>query len=716
MYDSVPQDAILNKAFQLAYFIHGNKVTALKVVISSLERLETAVAAQDRRLYYTPSSTQASLRDRRNGFRYKVSLNESHLLQRLIYLMSEPFEIERELSDSAPCIEEEDMIIHYLKHLVHITVRRNSFYLTLGISRLLHNYTTGETLDIYTAVGQPDRISDDDYFRSRKRLLMQEIKKRFGSLVGICKGPRSEERFITQDCSDRKARLVEYCLELFVPWNTPCLITETPTDGNVSGFKLRHRDPDAEHTVEVDRFHTLIHPHCYRNLIQGLGLDRPFSRLQIPYFFLSKGGNGTDAKPPSTRGNLPSLDEQDLDAIRRHMDESSSRRRTASRGLLKIRADGTERAQLDLKRSSTARICLQDGENMIEVTTDDGRGELVLATHLITFDETRSEVTPSQLSIVLEGGQKLSFDISHLNGPADGDGAITVNITYSETNPIRAVALFLNRRWRQMLDALGRPWQRSPVAIKLAIVCGAIIAIAVVASLTLQWAKLPADQPRTENLDEPASSSEQEIAPSPQQQQPPGTQRPNQLQVSEPSPKRSAVERPDNSRASNQSIARNFSHGVAPQTAPGEYEPARGPRNEFDPASLLEVRKICVQIGGKEQLSQQVQALLSDRLRATDRFTLTGIESADACLKILVKRLRASEKSEPVRAHKGTPDEKASPMSRLSITVRLVNADGRVIWPITGSTRKYSGSAEQAVAKAINDLIEDVEKIEGSRK
>jgi hypothetical protein len=253
MYDSVPQDAILNKAFQLACFIHGNEPTALKVLNSSLERLETAVAAQDKRLYYTPSVKQAPSRDRSMGSRYKVSLSESHLLQRLIYLTSEPFEIQQELSDSPHNIGEEDMIIHFMKHLVHITMKRNSFYVALGMSRVLHDYTTGETTNIYYAVGQPDRMRDDDYYRSRKRRIMQEIKERFGSLVGVCLGPRAEERFIIQDCSGWKVKLVERCLELFVLWDTRCLIPATSTGGDISRFYSRHLDPDEEHSVEVGR-------------------------------------------------------------------------------------------------------------------------------------------------------------------------------------------------------------------------------------------------------------------------------------------------------------------------------------------------------------------------------------------------------------------------------------------------------------------------------
>jgi hypothetical protein len=463
MFDFVPQDELLNRAFQLACFIHGDKETALKVLNLSLERLETAVAAQDKRLYYTPSGKHLSRRDRSTGSRYKVCFSESQLLQRLIYLTSEPFEIQQELSDSPSHIGEEDMVIHFMKHLVHIAMKRNSFYVALVMSRVLHTYTTSETIDIYSAVGQPDRMRDEDYYRARKRRIMQEIKQRFGSLVGVCQGPRAEERFIIQDCSGWKAKLVARCLELFVPWDTPCLIPATSATRNISRFYSRHRDPDEEHSIEIDRFHALIHPDCYEKLTRDLGLDHPCSRLQIPSFFLSRNdrgnGNGNGGGSDSMRDRLPSLDQQGLTAIKQHIEERATRRRAASRGLLRVRADGVERAQLDLNRSSTAHIHLNEEANIIEVIADDPSGEVLLATHLLSHNETDSAAQHSQRSIVLEGGQRLSFNISRFEGSA-GDRSITVEITYQETNPVRAVFLFSSRCGRKLLDSLSQFWRK----------------------------------------------------------------------------------------------------------------------------------------------------------------------------------------------------------------------------------------------------------------
>jgi len=123
----------LARAFQLAYFIHGDRETALNIAAEALAKLEVAAAAQDKRLYYTPTGRA----ERGERFRTKVSIGETHLLQRLVYVESEPYERRAEQASNGESPEEEDMLIYFIKHLVRITVRRNSFYVTLGLSRML---------------------------------------------------------------------------------------------------------------------------------------------------------------------------------------------------------------------------------------------------------------------------------------------------------------------------------------------------------------------------------------------------------------------------------------------------------------------------------------------------------------------------------------------------------------------------------------------------
>jgi len=142
-------DELVNRAFQLAYFIHRDKTRALRIATDALTKLEVACTAQDKRLYYNPTGRSLGDEPRISKYRTKISMSELHLLERLVYAESEPYERHDEQSDGGNLLDEEDMIIRFIKHLVRIALKRNSFYVTLGLSRLLYNYSTTETMEIY---------------------------------------------------------------------------------------------------------------------------------------------------------------------------------------------------------------------------------------------------------------------------------------------------------------------------------------------------------------------------------------------------------------------------------------------------------------------------------------------------------------------------------------------------------------------------------------
>src|SRR6059058_337414 len=80
-------DELLSRAFELAYFILGDRTIAIYVAMSAVDNLKIASIAQDRRFDYTPVG-----RVTHPAIRTKITLSEAHLLQRLIYAESEPFE------------------------------------------------------------------------------------------------------------------------------------------------------------------------------------------------------------------------------------------------------------------------------------------------------------------------------------------------------------------------------------------------------------------------------------------------------------------------------------------------------------------------------------------------------------------------------------------------------------------------------------------------
>ncbi|HZI86759.1 MAG TPA: hypothetical protein VFD48_07990, partial [Pyrinomonadaceae bacterium] len=278
----VSTEEVLNKAYRLAYFLHQDKGMAFRIVAAATLKLNVAMAAQSKRLYYIPVGRFSRGESRRtDGIRNKALFSDLHLLQRLVYVESEPYERQKERAAQVapPGVRavgdpatEDDLLVYFIKHLVRITTKRNAFYVTLGVSRLLHSYSTLETMEIYNAViGEPERVKDDYYYRSRKAVLMHEMSQRFGQLIRACRQRRGEERFETQQGSSEQRSLVRECLRLFTPWDTQC-----PVPRDFDPFKsviasLTSNGSTDEDRVEVNRIHAILHPDCFESLVAAFG-------------------------------------------------------------------------------------------------------------------------------------------------------------------------------------------------------------------------------------------------------------------------------------------------------------------------------------------------------------------------------------------------------------------------------------------------------------
>src|SRR6266480_6257486 len=99
---------------------------------------EIAFGKQGRRFQYVPAGRRQSSGLLPHALRTKVSLREEHLLQLLVYAESDSWERGSEYGTSPYPLTDEDMVIRFIKHLVQITLKRNSFYVTLGLGRLLY--------------------------------------------------------------------------------------------------------------------------------------------------------------------------------------------------------------------------------------------------------------------------------------------------------------------------------------------------------------------------------------------------------------------------------------------------------------------------------------------------------------------------------------------------------------------------------------------------
>ena len=104
-------DDWLNKAFQLAYFLHGDRDVAKQIALNAMGKLEIASTAQFKRYYYTPTGRA----DSQLATRSRVSLSDLQLLQRLVFVESEKFEREKEIEGKA---SKRELLTYFIKHAV----------------------------------------------------------------------------------------------------------------------------------------------------------------------------------------------------------------------------------------------------------------------------------------------------------------------------------------------------------------------------------------------------------------------------------------------------------------------------------------------------------------------------------------------------------------------------------------------------------------------
>lgn len=652
---------LINLAFQLAYFIHDDRAIAMHVAISAFRKLKVASTAQGRRVYYIPTG-QSGYR----AVRTKVSLSDLHILQRLIYIESEIYERLGE-EKHRETLGQMDMIIRFIKHLVKITIKRNSFYVSLGMSRVLYNYTTAEAIEIYNFVIQdPDRARENYYYRSQKAYLMGELKERFGEMLRIRKAKHREERFEVQEDSEPFGELVKTCLLRFTPWESKCVLPGSfdPTINTVVPLLFKGTDPDQEHTIELNRIHTLLHPDCFHRLAIALGLDVPDQRLEVPHFFMSNDDRGSLGQ----RFHPPSLSEEELHIISDRIEKESSRRKKNSGRLLSILVDGVEGARLDLKRTTSLLVPIEADAELIEVRTLDSSDEILLATHLVNQHE--SGILPSKSEVTLEGGQSLSFEIANAGKSSSEASRALLSICYRETQPMRALVLFLQqlgfdlssrfkiRNWRKALTS--KPAQ-------------ALLFLTVGIALLLVYYQVINQRPQ-----QPTVIVENE------------PDAPNGDPLSEPPPQELPSTRP----SSKIPIPAPSPGGRTSANTNSDADRTRAPKHRTNPIALLAVKRIYINTADDESLSRQIRELLGRGLQSQNRFVIVAKqEEADAMLDI--SAIQALDEG------------------MVSLVLQLVNAQGQALWP--KDRRKYSGRPAEVTDRALKELRIEIQRLEKIR-
>ena len=672
----ISTEQVLNKAYRLAYFLHQDKALAIRIVAAATLKLNVAMAVQSKRLYYVPVGRFSQGESRRtNGIRNKALFSDLHLLQRLVYVESEPFERQKErAAQVAPPdvpaagdpASEEDLLVYFMKHLVRITTKRNAFYVTLGVSRLLHSYSTLETMEIYNAViGEPERVKDDYYYRSRKAVLMHEMYRRFGQLIRICRQRRGEERFETQPGSSELRSLMRECLRLFTPWDTQCQVPRDFDPVKSVIASLASKSGADENEVEVNRIHAVLHPDCFEKLVAAFRYSPPAERMELPRFFMDQ---TDDQTPPQQRSAPIELDAEELAEISHMLDEQAGRRRRSSpSAAIRIIVDGLERGRLNPGEQSSLSFSVAEDAELIEVKSTDSQGDLLLATHLLTSRENHD------VSIRLEGGQHLSLTVRtqiEVNGGSD----FLIKFGYRETNLPRAARLW----WQRLGIGLnaehgsGNLWDGAAISGRQILVAGVVL---VCLAGFLVYVRLRSRQP---NGPAQVSAVQQTTSPFPTSTAAP-INPPVKAIGSEPSRTPSPPPRPKNNRSTTVKLASSPKTVSQPSDEDAAGDVVRS-GVVVPNLKLSEVKKVYIELRG-DSASDELRSKLVESLGSSAVVTATtNADDADAALKIVI--------------------------SKTSTSAQLVNARGNVLWRNT-----YSGDSTKVQSQILNDLLSEIRRV-----
>jgi hypothetical protein len=412
------EEDLLEKGLQLAYFIIPDRTIALRILSGATSKLKAQRSREKKRAYWRDKHLKRRVT--------RVIRDKDDALQWLIYFEAEEHEKHQEQAGEQTA---RDMVVRYIKCLVQAATAMSSFYVSIGLQRVLRNYSTTEARQAYEWVTQ--RYPGDPEYRKVKSTLMNRLEMRFTHFIRTCTTRYGELRFEALEEQESLVNLVDECLRIFIPWSTSraceLLASSYSNSGNLpyqlSGANRGSVDQDM---IENHQSHVFIDPTCYGHLTSRLGLNSPDRRLTVPRFFFGgkSEGQGHSGESP---GNAPVLTEAERREITVRLEAESDRRRRVSPKLLRILVDGTECARLDSRRESEGGCDVQDGAKLIEIWAEDDSGDLLLATHWVEYTSWHG-IASATATVDLGHGRELFLQITPEHQGTDVPGGASIRL------------------------------------------------------------------------------------------------------------------------------------------------------------------------------------------------------------------------------------------------------------------------------------------------
>jgi hypothetical protein len=499
--DSQERD-YFDRAFALAYWIHANKEIAFFIAEDALDELPSMLGNQEKNR--KPSTRLSGFwkgGERTRPLRKTIKLNERQMLQWLVYKHSEPWERQTEHSNGLYLPTEEDLIVRYLKHLAYLTLRYSSFYVTLAVGSLLHQFDRRETRLFYDILTQSDsaRMKDMGYIGKQRLELLERIRQRFDRLIQTSKTPAGDKQFVMRPTTQWVIELVAECLRRLTPWDTACVVEAGFEVTDIPGFYFSGTGSD-EDLIELDRIHTVLEPECFARFVEGLSkyvrtlpgdnqdrgcnYDSLNERLAVPQF-----SNFPSGPSRGDRFQSPKLATEDYIRLQRTLEARARRRKSFTPQQLCIYVDDALSQSFNLRLASHIQFLIGPEVGVIEVRGRDAVGELTLATLLVEYDQIPMGGAFRD-SVVHQGGQKVTIQLTpNRDAKGEVEGA-QVEVSYAE--PRWLISRLAERVWFGLIGLMrGRRGisERPKPGFAWLVKAGAALGL-LVAGLALIWLQL----------------------------------------------------------------------------------------------------------------------------------------------------------------------------------------------------------------------------------
>jgi hypothetical protein len=468
---------LLEKGFQLAYFLFPDRAIAVQILRNAMSKLSAQRSREERRAYWRDKHMKRKIT--------RVVRNDGDLLQWLIYCESDYYEKQQELAGQQT---ERDMVIRYIKHLVQVTTAMSSFYVSVGLQRLLRDYSTSEAQQGYECLA--DHYPGAEEYRRIKGVLMKGLEARFPALLKTGRSNHGELRFETYNSQDDWADVVDDCLRAFTPWSTAPVCSrvvnlssgKSPVLMQLFGHPRQTAHGDV---IDAYRSHMFIDPGCYHWLTQRLRLDPPWKRLAVPRFYL-RVKNGENDPPGGSHVTTSRLRQEERKEILDQLAEETLQRKQITGTFLAVMADGRELAGIDINSQKTQRCEIPEGTQFLEVWTEDLDKRVLLATHWIEYTQWNGIANATAVMALGKGGELLLELVPER--ATDATGGASILLTY---RPVSHPAT-----WQEALRGLR--WFFKPMRFAAAVVF--LVAIAGILGAVKYQRQAVRQQAAAENL------------------------------------------------------------------------------------------------------------------------------------------------------------------------------------------------------------------------